>query len=804
MTLCLVSVLLVAGAAIAQEEDVVRETEEVSTEQEIAQREELSEMGDSATRQIEEITVTARKTQESLDDTPLTIRALTADAVAELGIFDVENVALNTPGIHISNYFGARDDPNIAFRGMDAGTIDRIAQISSSYIDGLYLPGATSWISVGAIERTEVVKGPQSALYGRSAFGGAINFVMKDPTPQWGGDAALTIGENGRFDIGAGVGGSIVDRLSFHTFARGYEYDGGYDNPFPESERMGSQSTKAIEGSLQWDISDSVGMKIRGFYSQDKDGPAAFAWFDESLHNCGPFETDGQSGIISYYCGTLDPDLITDFGYDTKVEYAQGSSWPKPEFGFDRDFFLGGLHLDAQLSDSISLTSITGYIQEETAAMQDFSGTQTLLQYFNYVDELKSQELRVQGTTSRLDWMAGFYYLDADYESKPNGFGCADPSYMFDPVPFPGSGCVLFAGAAVRGAFNLSTTTPHRLVENTALFGSLTWRVSDSVTLIADARAARETLDFGSLTAVDGEVRELKDDFDSFLPRVVFDWKPNSYSTVYASISTGNKPGNFNPEVAAMCESCIGEFEEEYGIGIAVPESEAINYEVGYKLVTANGKHRFNAALFYFDWTNQAFTQAAFGFDTNGDGVVDGDDELQVDYQTVAGESEITGAEFFYSGWVASFLNITASYNYNDAKYVVFEDTTHGRVYGSRDASGKAMPRSPKSSATLGLGFVAPLGNVWEFNARADYVYRGSSYTWAVNLAETGATNRLSLRAGVRDDRWDLSVWMNNVTDDDTLMAIRRFSSLANFVAPTWWGGLPGVQEAGVTVRVRF
>ncbi len=107
-------------------------------------------IGDSRTRQIEEITVTARKTQESLDDVPLTIRAITADAVAELGIFDVENVAINTPGIHISNYFGARDDPNIAFRGMDAGTIDRIAQISSSYIDGIYLPGATSWISVGA------------------------------------------------------------------------------------------------------------------------------------------------------------------------------------------------------------------------------------------------------------------------------------------------------------------------------------------------------------------------------------------------------------------------------------------------------------------------------------------------------------------------------------------------------------------------------------------------------------------------------------------------------------------------------
>jgi iron complex outermembrane receptor protein len=285
---------------------------------------------------------------------------------------------------------------------------------------------------------------------------------------------------------------------------------------------------------------------------------------------------------------------------------------------------------------------------------------------------------------------------------------------------------------------------------------------------------------------------------------LVFDWKPNDTTTLYASVSTGNKPGNFNPEIAEMCTTCIEDFETEYGIGVAVPESEAINYELGYKLVTRNGKHRFNVAAFWFDWTNQAFTQSVFGFDTNGDGVVDDNDELSVDYQTVAGESEIKGIEFFYSGWLGRFFNLSASYNYNDAVYKVFEDVHHGRVWGSRDASGKTMPRSPKSSGTLGLGFVIPVFGDWEYNIRADYVYRGSSYTWAINLAETGATNRLSLRTGFRNDRWDLSIWMNNVTDDDTLMAIRRFSAMEDFSTYTWWGGLPGVQEAGITARFTF
>lgn len=792
---CLFALVLIAGFGWAQDESPVDEAEGVGEEQEIAQREEMGEYGDSETRQIEEITVTARKTQESLDDVPLTIRAITADAVAELGIFDVENVALNTPGIHISNYFGARDDPNISFRGMDAGTIDRIAQISSSYIDGIYLPGATSWISVGLIERTEVVKGPQSALYGRSAFGGAINFVMKNPTPDFVGQAALTVGENSRVDGAVGISGPISDNLSYQLFGRYYDYGGGHDNP--DGDTLGAQSTNALSGALQWDISDSVAMTFRGIYSTDDDGPAAFAWYDASIHNCGPFD----DGTRSYFCGVLSPDLITDYGYDTSTEPAEGANWPKDDFGMTRDFTLASLNIDAMLGENVELVSLTGYVNEEVEAMQDFSGTNTLLQYFNTIDTLISEELRFQGASSKIDWMVGGYYLDADYESKPNGFGCADPSYLFyGYLP----GCALFAGGDVRGSFDLSVATPHRYVENTALFGSFTWHVSNKVALIADARFARESLDYGSVTSVDGVERELKDDFDSFTPRFVFDWMPSDFSTIYASYSKGNKPGNFNPEIAQMCESCIDAFEQEYGAGVAVPESDADNYELGYKLVTRNGKHRFNAAAFWFDWTNQAYTQAVFGFDTNGDGVVDENDELSVDYLTVAGHSQIRGVEFFYSGWLGRFFNVSASYNYNDTEYKTFEDAVHGNVFGDPDASGNEMPRSPRSSGTLGLGFVLPVFSDWEFNARADYLYRGSSYTWAVNLAETGDTNRLNLRVGMRNDRWDFSVWMNNVTDDDTLMAIRRFSEMETFARYTWWGGLPGVKEAGVTVRFLF
>jgi iron complex outermembrane receptor protein len=788
------AILLAVGVGWAQEEAA-----EEPPAEEVAQEEVAAEEPEGPV--MEEVIVTARKTEESLDDVPLTMRALTADDVAGLGLVNVDDVALATPGIHISNYFGDRVDPNISFRGMDGGTISRLNQISSAYIDGVYLPGTSRWISVGALQRSEVAKGPQSALYGRTSFGGAVNFVLKPPTPEWGGDLALTAGENGRIDAGASVAGPISDNFRFQAYARGYDYDGGYDNPYP-GDTLGSESTRALTGALEWDISQSVALKLRGLYSEDEDGPPAFIFFDSRVHNCGPFEQDGETGSYSYYCGEVSQDLTPNwFGYDTIVEDTPGSNWPKDRLGLDRQFSMGSLDLNAMLSDSVSLTSITAYLNEKVEYMSDFSGSETLIQYSDTEDTLISQELRVQGSTSKLDWMVGFYYLDAEYETIDSGWACSDPGWSLTFAPFPGSGCIIITGAPVRGAYSPIEFTPFRYVDNTALFGTLNWHVSDSLSLAVDARVARETLDYGSVEANDGVIRELKDDFDSFVPRLLVDWKPSDTSTVYASIAWANNPGGFNTEVAAMCTQCQEDFEEEFGIGITVPESEAMNYEAGYKAVSRNGRHRFNAAVFYFDWENQQFRQAEV-WDTDGDGMPNFEDS--VDYDTVAGESRIVGGELFYSGWLGPYFNLTATYNYNDTEYIVFEDSSYRRVYGSPDASGKEMPRSPKHSGTLGLGFVIPAFGDWDFNARADYIYRGRSYAWAINQAYAGVTNRLNLRAGVSNDRWDFSVWMTNVTDDDTLMAVRRFSELYDFVTPAWWAGMPGVQEAGVTLRFRF
>ncbi len=783
-TLCVIGALVLVAPVGAQE----------TTEPEEEQAAQVQSR-DSARAKIEEITVTARKTEEKLTDVPLTIRAYTSEEMAQLGLMSTEDLADATPGLHISNYQGIRDDPGLRFRGMSVGTLSRFRQNASSFVDGIYLPGSVQSITLADIERTEVVKGPQSAFFGRATFGGAINLITKKPTFEWQGDVNATVAENGRQDLDAGVSGPLSETISFRVFGRYYDYDGGYNNNYPGGETLGGQSTSSFSTSFEFRPTDSANITLRGYWSEDDDGPAAIAFFPSTVLNCGPF-----GGTSRYFCGELDPDLANPLGFNTTVDTSiPGSNWTKDDYGVERTFKMASLNVDVMIGE-LNLTSQTGYIQEEVHNMDEFTGTGTLLWSYENKDTLLSEELRLTGSGESFDWMVGAYYLDAKYEDLGNGFGVASTDWLiFGSIP----GWAFFGWPPIRGYFDL-TSSPRRLIDNTAIFGSFTYYINPQLAVSVEARAAREELDFGEVVGDgDGSLNELQAEFDSFTPRLILDYKPTDSSTFYVNIAKGTKPGGFNTDMADMAESSIEAFEEEYGAGLEIPEEEVMTYEIGWKKVFGAG-HSLNIAAYYMDWTDQGFRNFAQGVDTNGDGVyVPDEDEFQIDYDATAGESEIKGFEVFFSGRFADHFDLLLTYNYNDATYEVFEDANMEAVFGDRDASGQTQPQSPKHSATLGLGFDYPAWATWDLYARADTKFIGSSYTWVINLAETGDSTRVNLRTGIRNDFWDLSVFVNNVTDDDTFMAIRRFTDF-NTLGQAFWAGLPTPREFGVTARYRF
>ena len=194
---------------------------------------------------IEEITVTARKRDESLADAPYTITALTSEQIELAGINQLSDVVGYTPGFFFSdNNVGAnqRSHKRLIFRGMNPRTDIPTRQASAMFIDGAATVGA----EIGGmenVERIEVLKGPQGAHFGRSTYTGAINVITKDPGDEFSGRINLEAGEHGTTRAGVSLEGPLGDNLGYRLSVSSYETDGMYDNAVVPGQKLGAQST---------------------------------------------------------------------------------------------------------------------------------------------------------------------------------------------------------------------------------------------------------------------------------------------------------------------------------------------------------------------------------------------------------------------------------------------------------------------------------------------------------------------------------------------------------------------------------
>ncbi|MCS6948427.1 MAG: TonB-dependent receptor plug domain-containing protein, partial [Steroidobacteraceae bacterium] len=146
---------------------------------------------------LEEVVVTARKREESLQEVPLVVNALTAEQIERSSIQNLTDIALRTPGLNYEGYASAGQAGAAVIRGLAPTQLtNRIPNVAVFY-DGVYLQNqALQDIGVFDIERVEVLKGPQSALYGRNAFAGAINYIPRKPSADWKAELGVTVGSD--------------------------------------------------------------------------------------------------------------------------------------------------------------------------------------------------------------------------------------------------------------------------------------------------------------------------------------------------------------------------------------------------------------------------------------------------------------------------------------------------------------------------------------------------------------------------------------------------------------------------------
>ncbi|MCJ2181081.1 TonB-dependent receptor plug domain-containing protein, partial [Novosphingobium album (ex Hu et al. 2023)] len=234
-----------------------------------------------------DIIVTARKVGERLQDIPLSINAFTEEALAQRDISDMEDLGRASPGF-IFQQGVDRSFGTITFRGMKNNSVgDPTRENSSIFIDGIYYISVPAAMDFQDVERIEVVKGPQSAFFGRATFGGAMNFVTKTPSDDFGADFFLRAATYDEYEARASIQGGIVPGLLAVRASGKYAWTAGmYDNSVTGG-KLGQQETKSVAGTVLF--TPAPGLSFRGrasFVKQDDGAPASQLIYRLPTHNC--------------------------------------------------------------------------------------------------------------------------------------------------------------------------------------------------------------------------------------------------------------------------------------------------------------------------------------------------------------------------------------------------------------------------------------------------------------------------------------------------------------------------------------
>lgn len=775
---------------------------------------------------MEEIIVTARKTDESIQDIPLSVSAFSADTIRQQQIVNIEDLVNFTPGVVINNESGSRRNATVRFRAIEPpNNTERNKTTSSAFVDGVYLSGSSQWVGMNDIERVEIVKGSQSAFFGRATFSGAVNYITKTPGNEWGADMQLIVGDHGRQDIWlAGEGPLIEDKLAFRVSGRYYTYDGAWDNePPPSGARpgeefgdIGAQESKTFNLTLYATPTENLSIKLRYLYNEDDDGPATQFIIAGENNNCGPFGT----GTSDYYCGTLSADLLTR-GVSIETSDLDDSRF-KDDLGYEVDNTFASLAVDWDIGGSgYTLSSLTGIYNEQLSEYKAQIPDE-LDVFVEWEDELFSQELRLASPQDkRLRWMVGLYFLDLEYYKDGQvGF----------PSPGPQGPFSLGQPRGAPGLFGVNPVATNE-IENKAVFGSVGFDITDQLTLSVELRYEEETLEIvGSgfvqeampldsstdQLAIDtaqpfgGATIPAKGKFDATLPRIILDYDLSENTMLYASFAEGNNPGGFNPEVIQLEPTvALPAFQAVVPAGYTTEQAKLETFEFGAKHTLANGRGFLNGAIYFMEWSNQLFGGFLRDVDSNGDGrYVPGSDRLgqQIDYNA-NGSTDIWGIELsasyaFTQNWAASI-----GYNYNKSDIQEYNDRQNGRVYGDPSAAGFETAQTPNHAGNIALTYNRPanlFGQEGEWFGRWDAWYQGQTYTWTINLAETEDAWMNNLRAGWRNDRYSVTAWIENVFDDDSVLASRRTTGSFLTGKLGYFVSLPEPRTFGLTVTASF
>ncbi len=696
--------------------------------------------------QLEEIIVHGQRKAQSILDVPVSASIFSAEKMETENITDAKGYLLQTPNVTFQQ--GGRNGQReivIAIRGIsDVKGGEKVNQTSAfaTYFDDFGLSTLATGQpnpSVYDAQTVEVLRGPQGVFFGRNAEGGAINIRSNKPGEEFYGRIDVGYGSFGEYRASGVVNLPVSETLFARLSVDSSLSDGPFKNAHASGGNTGTEYVMA-RGQLRWVPTDRTTVDLSVNYTLDyNDHQQKLPTCLNTYFGGDPFDQTTGQGIGCYdFRGEFSsrvkegevtlPDGVTLSNIKENRDFIVHDA---DEFSDARTgIYIGKIEHD--FSDSLSLVSITGYVESQMDQQLDLdgSGRDFLVRHGRFDSEGWSQEIRLSNTGETLDWMIGGIYYD-------------ESNFAYNDIEIRD-----FLGPWMKGDFaNENTVTDKRRGE--AVFGNVEWHFNDALSLIVGGRYSHDTHEniwdnvysacghqavgeelvntadrvcelrpdqVGNLTYDldgNGETRQTggrweqllgrygKNSGNDFSYRVAMNWKPSDDFSAYASVAKGYKP-------AGARGAPDGGFAN-----VSLYDKETLmNYEIGFNAYFMDRRARLSGAVFYMDWNDyQVEVREAFcrvGSELIPQEVYEQSNDpltceiTPVDRTENAKKARSKGIELSGDFLITDNLKFGAAFGYLNAEFVEYV----GSVLGTdQDLSGTKIGAAPSTTASANLQY---------------------------------------------------------------------------------------------------
>ncbi len=734
------------------------------------------EQAEAAEEFSEEVTVTARKREESLQDVPFSVVAPTEEILRQRGAQDLEDISANVGGFTVQNLGPGQSQ--IAMRGVSSGQIVRdqpgVKEQVGVYLDEsvISLSLFTPDLDLFDLSRVEVLRGPQGTLFGSGSASGTVRYITNQPeigVSAGVGEFTVTsvddgdVGGSAKVAFNTPLGDTAALRVTGYYTSFGGYMDAIQPN-FSVDEDVNSGDRTGVRLAIRSQPNDRLTVTPRIIYQElDMDG-----WnrIDNFNILANPFTT------------TRPP-----------VNLGERQQFTQLEEKTTDEFLLTDLNVEYLFGNDKLLTSVTSYTDRDVLVVRDATaltasitgGSQAFGPEVYTLDgplddattvETITQELRLSGASGKATWVAGVFYstIDRDYAQTlfVGGYEAATG------IPT--------AGDFLAGTDNLFISDLRYQFDQLAVFGELTYAVNDRFNLTAGLRFYDFEEDrvqtFDGIFAAPGTTPG-STAADGFAPRLIASYSVNDSTLLNAQVSKGFRLGGINDPLNIPL--CTPADLVTFGGNDAWEDEELWNYEVGSKSTVMGGRGTFNIAAYFIDIKDLQATITA------------GSCSSRLVFNVPDAES--SGIELEFAAAVSNNFDFAISASYNDSE---LQSEAAGSISGI--SKGNRLPTVPEFQAAAAATYQWFLKNDRLGFLTGTYQHVGSRFTQVgdhadgfgtVDMLTFGGTiggpltqqffnfnpelpayDLINLRIGMTSDKWEVALFANNVTDEIAFLAL--------------------------------